>query len=126
MMSNTYFDAIRRKKMKTTRMLTIAATLAGLTSLAVVGVFPSSQAAKAAADTPSVIPVYNVIEYDPVKPSDTDGPNHDGSDECPDDGIGCEDKWGILANDSEHFLSFPETLEHEGKLLLFLCGSNGG
>ncbi len=56
---------------------------------------------------------------------------------CVASGIGCDDDqwaaegnagaspWGILANNGEHYLSFPETLEQEGKLLLFLCGGKG-
>ena len=123
--------------MNPTRVLAVVVLVASLTLLIVFEVLQSVQPTKAAVSPPSLMPVYNVIKYPAVKPSDTDGPTHDGSEPCTAAGIGCDDDqwtaegntgtspWGILANNNEHYLSLPETLEHEGKLLLFLCGGNG-
>jgi len=55
------------------------------------------------------------------KPSDTDGGK-----QCGEEGaIGCEEDWGDLANDSEHYLYLPTSPGKNGKLLLFLCGGHG-
>ncbi len=68
--------------MKTTRLLVNGVALVSLGMLTFLGVFTPVQPSGAAADTPSVMPVYNVISYPPIKPSETDGPLHDGSDLC--------------------------------------------
>ncbi len=63
-----------------------------------------------------------------VLPSDTDG--QPGLADCTDDpldAIGCEDTWGELANNHEHFLYLPSSSAQtsQGKLLVFLCGGTG-
>jgi hypothetical protein len=65
-----------------------------------------------------------------VLPSETDGPNNDGSDPCSGmtgPGIGCDasDQWDLAANNDWHQLYLPPKLTDEGKLLVFLCGGHG-
>ena len=111
--------------MKKKRTLIIAAaltTLAALVSLSNFGgtsrVHASYQPLPSIPDAPSD---YTVL------PSSTD--DQPGRADCTDtsgfSGIGCDNHWGELALDNEHFLYLPTSTGQHGKLLLFLCGGDG-
>jgi hypothetical protein len=127
--------------MKYKRTITITAAIA-VAILAAFGIFHEVQPVEARTatanrvmpvdPTPTPCPEIGLECYE-IKPSDTDGPNNDGSDPCPGTGIGCDVpddidplQWGNLAPNGEHFLYLPSDSKQEGKLLVFLCGGKGG
>jgi hypothetical protein len=107
--------------MKTKRTQSIGLIIAA--AFAAFGIFRETQPVQA---TAAARPVTTIDECPPdlicysVKPSDTDNGKP-----CSEDGaIGCDDEWGDLAINGDHFLYLPTTVP-EGKLLLFLCGGDG-
>ncbi|HEY2973141.1 MAG TPA: HYR domain-containing protein [Pyrinomonadaceae bacterium] len=121
--------------MKTKRTLIIATVLVALPMLTAFAVLPKTQPVEA-----RTVSANHVMQVDPtptpgpesysVLPSDTDGPQNDGSDPCDGQtgaGIGCDqpDEWGKHAINEEHLLYLPTMLTNTGKLLVFLNGDDG-
>jgi hypothetical protein len=111
-----------------------------LLALVGLGIFRNTQPLET-----TIPPLFTLVDrHYCVLPSETDGPNNDGSDLChgkTGPGIGCDrdDEWGNENDNTddgknngnndginiEHYLYLPPLLTDTGKLLVFLAGGNG-
>lgn len=113
--------------MQTKRRLTMATLFALLTISTAFGIFRLAQPVQATAgmSTPSSASG-DIIAYDPVLPSSTDGSESDS--DCvdrPDLAIGCWGRWPESSNNNYHYLFLPSASLQSGKLMVILCGSEG-
>jgi hypothetical protein len=117
--------------MKNKRILTIAAAIVALATMAAFGIFWQAQPVQAKIATAGPL-----MPVDPT-PTPCPGqgpecylvlPSHTDNIDCADQpylAIGCEDLWGKDANNTEHLLYLPPQRTNTGKLLVYLPGEDG-